>query len=77
MTKTLIKVRLQGTEDEVNMARALLLKTMPGIRMGKPREGSNPRYVDNQKWAAYGDLLIDESGKQIRRQRRKRKKAGA
>ncbi len=32
-----------------------LLKKHPQLILGKPREGTNPKYDGNQKWSSYGD----------------------
>ncbi len=61
-----VKVRLQGQEDDVLEVRKLLLKRCPELCLGSPREGTNPKYIDNQKWASYGDLIT----KTIRRRRK-------
>ena len=50
-----VKVRLQGTKAEVEKLRKHFLKSHPQMIMSKPREGTNPRYEGNQKWACYGD----------------------
>ena len=54
--KIKIKIRLQGTEEEVEFLRKYLLKKHPGMIMGSPREGTNPKYDGNQKWSSYGDI---------------------
>tara|TARA_R110000737_G_C14230310_1_gene422759 strand:+ start:243 stop:437 length:195 start_codon:yes stop_codon:yes gene_type:complete len=60
-----VRVRLQGTKKEVDRLRKHLLKNNPQMILSKPREGTNPKYDGNQKWACYGDY---EFGK-IRRRR--------
>jgi len=50
-----VKVRIQGTKAEVEKLRRHLLKKHPQLILSSPREGTNPRYADNQKWASYGD----------------------
>jgi len=52
-----VKVRLQGTEEECKLMRRKLLADYPELILGNPREGTNPKYADNQKWACYGDFL--------------------
>ena len=60
-----VRIRLQGSEKEVERLRTHLLKKHPQMIMSKPREGTNPKYAGRQKWACYGDY---EFGK-IRRRR--------
>jgi len=60
-----VRIRLQGSEKEVERLRKHLLKNHPQMILSKPREGTNPRYAGRQKWACYGDY---EFGK-IRRRR--------
>ena len=50
-----VKVRLQGTKAEVEKLRKHFLKKHPQMILSKPREGTNPKYANNQKWASYGD----------------------
>lgn len=50
-----VKVRLQGTKAEVEKLRKHFLKKHPQMIISKPREGTNPKYAGNQKWACYGD----------------------
>lgn len=54
--KVKVKVRLQGTKEEVERMRSKLLQDHPELILSKPREGSNPKYEGNQKWASYGDF---------------------
>tara|TARA_R110002124_G_scaffold169676_1_gene337230 strand:- start:326 stop:526 length:201 start_codon:yes stop_codon:yes gene_type:complete len=65
MRKMKVRIRLQGTEKEVERLRKHLLKNNPQMILSSPRKGTNPKYADNQKWACYGDY---EFGK-IRRRR--------
>ena len=50
-----VKVRLQGTKEEVEKLRKHFLKKHPQLIMSKPREGTNPKYEGRQKWSCYGD----------------------
>jgi len=50
-----VKVRIQGDLKEVTRLRKHLLKTHPQLILGKPREGTNPKYQGRQKWSCYGD----------------------
>ena len=59
-----VKVRLQGSEKEVERLRQLLLKRCPELILAKPRKGTNPKYADQQKYASYGDF---EFGKKRKR----------
>jgi len=54
-----VRVRLQS-ENVMDLAllRHHLLEQHPGLRLGKPREGTNPKYDGRQKWACYGDLIL-------------------
>lgn len=55
-----VKVRLQAdSEEECEALRRHLLDTHPGLTLGAPRAGTNPRYADDQKWASYGDLRFE------------------
>jgi len=51
-----IKIRLQGSKEEVEFLRTYLLKKHPGLILGAAREGTNPKYAGNQKWSSYGDI---------------------
>ena len=51
-----VKVRIQGSEEECKLMRRKLLADYPELILSKPREGSNPKYEGNQKWACYGDF---------------------
>jgi len=76
-----IQVRLKAdNEKEANLVRDLMLKILPGLSLNSPREGSNPRYQNNQKWFLYGDIKITDDGTQIKRRRRSdagKKRGGA
>ena len=50
-----VKVRLQKNKKDVEKLRKHLLKKCPQLILGKPREGTNPKYDGNQKWSSYGD----------------------
>jgi len=50
-----VKVRLQGNKKDVDKLRKHFLKKHPQLILSNPREGTNPKYAGNQKWAAYGD----------------------
>ena len=50
-----VKVRLQGNKKDVEKLRKHLLKKCPQLILGKPREGTNPKYDGAQKWSSYGD----------------------
>lgn len=51
-----VKVRIQGTKEEVEAVRRLLLAAHPDMILGKAREGTNPKYAGRQKWSCYGDI---------------------
>lgn len=69
-----VKVRLQAdSEPEAQKALEVVEKALKGAcRLYKPREGTNPKYEGNQKWAVYGELDLDRvSGKKGPYKRRK------
>ena len=51
-----VKVRLQGSKEDVEAVRAMMLKMHRDMILAKPREGTNPKYDGNQKWSSYGDI---------------------
>jgi hypothetical protein len=65
-----IKSRL-CTEDEPTCRAGIELVelALPNAWMQSPGQGSNPKYADQQKWFAYGEL--DTSRPTVRRRRRK------
>jgi len=63
--KVKVKVRLQGEKNEIEKVREILLKRCPELCLGAAREGSNPKYAGRQKWASYGDFIVNA----IRRRR--------
>ena len=54
----IVKVRIQAdSREEADQAIQFLTNATSGaVTMGKPREGTNPKYEGNQKWASYGEL---------------------
>ena len=66
MTK--VKIRLMSTnKNDIEKLRRHFLKKHPQAILAHPRQGTNPKYAENQKWFVYGDY---EFGK-IRRRREK------
>lgn len=65
-----IKIRLCA-DDEPSCRQAIdLVETaLPNARMQSPRQGSNPKYAEQQKWFSYGE--IDTSRAAVTRRRRK------
>lgn len=64
----IVKLRIQA-ESKVDADEAieyLVNMTSGAAKMGKPREGSNPKYEGQQKWMSYGELDL------LRRKGRKR-----
>lgn len=61
---------MQGSQTQVEIMRTKLLKKHKNLILGKPREGTNPKYDGNQKWSSYGDFKFDASWKPIERRRR-------
>lgn len=51
-----VKVRLQGSKEDVEKVRQMMLKMHRDMILAKPREGTNPKYAGNQKWSSYGDI---------------------
>jgi len=60
-----VKIRLMGRPADVERVRKHLLKKHDQMILGKLRQGSNPKYADDQKWFSYGDYIIGK----IRRRR--------
>ena len=54
-----VKIRLQGSKEDVEKLRRHLLKKHPQLILGKLREGTNPKYKDDQKYASYGDYKFN------------------
>ena len=67
MTKGKVKIRIQGSEKEVDKLRRHLLKIHPQLILSKPRKGTNPKYANNQKYSSYGDYQFNT----IRKRRHK------
>lgn len=58
-----VKVRLQGSKEDVERLKAILLDRCPELILGKPRRGTNPKYEPNQKYASYGDFEFNTKRK--------------
>lgn len=58
-----VKVRLQGSEKDVERLKAILLERCPELILGCPRRGTNPKYEPNQKYASYGDFQFNTKRK--------------
>ena len=54
-----VKVRIQGSEKDVQKLREILLDRCPELILGSPRRGTNPKYEPNQKYASYGDFQFN------------------
>jgi hypothetical protein len=54
----LVKVRLQGNKKDVEALRKILLDKCPELVLGMARQGTNPKYARNQKWASYGNFIF-------------------
>lgn len=61
MTK--VKVRIQGSEKDVEKLRKILLERCPELVLGSPRQGTNPKYDGNQKFSSYGDFQFNSKRK--------------
>lgn len=70
------KIRLQGTASEVEAMRKYLLKFHPGLILGAPREGTNPKYDGEQKWSSYGDIEFTVTHPRFKKEEVKRKRKG-
>ena len=62
-----VKVRIQGTQKDVERLKKILLDRCPELILATPRKGTNPKYDGNQKYSSYGDF-------QFNTKRRRRKK---
>mgnify|MGYP001191997666 FL=1 len=62
---TIVKVRVQGDERSVELARSILLERCPELTLGELREGSNPRYRGRQAYSAYGAFNVQLEGGDI------------
>jgi len=62
-----VKVRIQGSEKDVQKLRKILLERCPELILANPRRGTNPKYEPNQKYASYGDFQFN-----TKRKRRKK-----
>ena len=60
-----VRIRLQGTQKEVEKLRKHLLKNHPQMILSRSREGTNPKYAGRQQWSCYGDYEFNK----IRRRR--------
>jgi len=58
-----VKVRIQGSEKEVEKLRKILLDRCPELILGSPRKGTNPKYDGNQKFSSYGDFQFNSKRK--------------
>ena len=55
----MVKIRLQADhKPELEQALTLFRQVFPGMNFSKPRQGSNPKYQDNQKWFSYGQPRV-------------------
>lgn len=56
---TKVKVRIQGEKEAVERLKKILLERCEELILASPREGTNPKYADNQKWSSYGDFKFN------------------
>jgi len=54
-----VKVRIQGSQEDVEKLREILLGRCPELILATPRRGTNPKYESNQKYASYGDFQFN------------------
>lgn len=58
-----IKIRTTSDSQHASdAARAYLERLLPGLKLAKGRKGNNPRYDDDPKVLAYGELEIPGTG---------------
>jgi hypothetical protein len=59
---SVVKVRITADiEVECELARQYLQEATKGtLKFQKPREGSNPKYEGQQKWFAYGEMVMTD-----------------
>jgi hypothetical protein len=76
MNGCIVKVRIVADDEHnADIARAYLLKHLPGLSLGRANIGRNPKYAGNPKWLAYGDLALGpRGGATVRRRRTKARK---
>lgn len=75
MAALTVKIRIQAdSEEECEALRAHLLEEHPGLTLGAPRVGRNPKYAADPKWMSYGDLQFEvgRGGKVAELERRRR-----
>ena len=58
-----VKVRIQGSEKDVERLRKILLDRCPELILASPRKGTNPKYDGNQKFSSYGDFQFNSKRK--------------
>jgi hypothetical protein len=58
-----VKVRIQGSQKDVERLRKIFLDRCPELILGNPRKGTNPKYDGNQKFSSYGDFQFNSKRK--------------
>lgn len=59
MRRITVQVRITAdTQEESDLARAFLEDALPGLGLQKGRAGGNPKYAENPKVLAYGQLVF-------------------
>jgi hypothetical protein len=58
-----VKVRIQGSQKDVERLRKILLDRCPELILASPRKGTNPKYDGNQKFSSYGDFKFNSKRK--------------
>jgi hypothetical protein len=57
-----ITVKIRITSDNADDAERIRVhlerKLGPGLKLGKSRQGNNPKYAADPKWLAYGTLEL-------------------
>jgi hypothetical protein len=54
-----IRIQCDNEQDAQDARRLIEVITQEGLKLQKPREGTNPKYEGRQKWASYGDGVIE------------------
>lgn len=63
-----VKIRITAdNEDDATQAREYLKSLLgSGLSLAKPRQGTNPKYADNQKYMCYGEVDFTPGISQLR-----------
>ena len=59
--RTIIKLRITADDESAATTAIAILEAALaryGCKLARPRMGSNPKYADQPKYLAYGDMVI-------------------